>query len=125
MLPAAKAVYICWCSATAVGAVFRKWILRPCFRFENRYMVITRRSETLRFKRAHCNLARAFGDVNKEGRLALDGATMVSVGGHLSKKRRYIKEFAKFGAYLVANQSRTSFGSSLWRQCVHCAPTGP
>lgn len=42
-------------------------------------MVMTRRSETLRFKRAHCNLARVFGDVSREGRLALDGAMRVSV----------------------------------------------
>lgn len=88
-------------------------------------MVITRRSEALRFKRAHCNFARAFGDVNREGRLALDGATMVSIGRHLSKKLRYSETFAKSGAYLATSQNRTSFGSSLWRQCVHCAPRKP
>ena len=88
-------------------------------------MVITRRSEALRFKRAHCNLARALGDVNREGRLALDGATMVSIGRHLSKKLRYSKTSAKPGAYLAASQNRTSFGSSLWRQCVYCVPKEP
>lgn len=87
-------------------------------------MVIIIRSAALRFKRAHCNLARAFGDASREGRLALDGATMVSVEGHISKKPRYSETFAKSGAYLVASQNRTSFGSSLWRQCVHCAPMG-